>query len=320
MIAASVRSIPLALLFCFVLKPSPDRAAAQSHEASEPAAVQVTMKNLMYHYTDPVAVHIVQLQGELLPTKPGTIVVFDDKNSFTIVLTSAETSISCTALAQVLNDNVFSAANSPIRNLSIESRNNQLIMKGKLHQKGDVSFETTGTLTVEGDGRVRLHTDHLKAAHLPLKGLFDVLGIEIAGMINSKKIQGISADKDDLIFNPEQVLPPPHILGSVSAVHIQGSDIVLTFGTSHAGSFASSEPGNYVALRHGEVQFNRLTMRDSDLVMIDMDPGDPFDFYIDHYQQQVAAGYTKITPEFGVRAFARDYNKLRTRKVQPTKQ
>ena len=260
----------------------PNRGSAQSSEGAN-AHVQIAMKNVMYHYTDPIAVRVVQLQGELLPTKPGEIPVFDDKNSFTLALTSAEIAISCDALARVLNQNVFSASNSPIKDLSIESKNNQLVIKGKLPRKGDVSFETTGVLTVEEDGRIRLHTEHLKAAHLPVKGLLDLLGLDIARMINTKKIQGISADKDDLILNPEQILPPPHIQGRVTAVRLQGNDIVQVFGRAQGENFAAKQTGNYLAFRHGDLRFGKLTMRDSDLIMIDMDAHDPFDFYLDHY-------------------------------------
>ena len=287
----------------------PNRGSAQSSEGAN-AHVQIAMKNVMYHYTDPIAVRVVQLQGELLPTKSGEIPVFDDKNSFTLALTSAEIAISCDALARVLNQNVFSASNSPIKDLSIESKNNQLVIKGKLPRKGDVSFETTGVLTVEEDGRIRLHTEHLKAAHLPVKGLLDLLGLDIARMINTKKIQGISADKDDLILNPEQILPPPHIQGRVTAVRLQGNDIVQVFGRAQGENFAAKQTGNYLAFRHGDLRFGKLTMRDSDLIMIDMDAHDPFDFYLDHYQDQLVAGYTKSTPAFGLRAYARDYDKL----------
>jgi hypothetical protein len=290
------------------------RAFAQSSEGTD-THVQIAMKNVMYHYTDPIAVHIVRLQGELLPTKSGEIVVFDDKNSFTLALTSAEIAITCDALARVLNQNVLSASDAPIKNLSIESKNNQLIIKGKLPRKGDVSFETTGTLTAEADGRIRLHTEHLKAAHLPVKGLLDLLGIDIARMIDTKKIEGISADKDDLILNPEQILPPPRIQGKVSAVRIQGNDIVQIFGTSPVENFAAKQPGNYLAFRHGDMRFGKLTMRDSDLIMIDMDSRDPFDFYLDHYQEQLVAGYTKSTLAFGLRAYTRDYDKLRHRSL-----
>jgi hypothetical protein len=287
-----------------------NRASAQSSGSAE-AQVQIAMRNVIYHYTEPIAVHVVRLQGELLPTKSEEVVVFDDKNSFTLALASAEIAISCDALAQVLNQNVLSGANAPIRDLSIQSKNNQLVIKGKLPQKkGDVSFETTGVLTVEQDGRIRLHTEHLRAAHLPVKALLDLLGIDIARMINTKKIQGISADKDDLILNPEEILPPPHIQGRVTAVRLQGNDIVQVFGKAPGENFAAKQPGNYLAFRHGDMRFGKLTMHDSDLIMIDADPRDPFDFYLDHYQDQLVAGYTKSTPAFGLRAYARDYDKL----------
>jgi hypothetical protein len=152
-----------------------------------------------------------------------------------------------------------------------------------------------------------------------LKGLLDLLGIDIARLIDTKKIQGISVDKDDLILNPEQILPPPHIQGRVSAVRVQGNDIVQVFGTTQRPNFAARQTGNYIAFRHGDMQFGKLTMHDSDLIMIDMDPRDPFDFFLDHYQDQLVAGYTKSTPQYGLRAYLRDYNKLRVRAAAQSK-
>jgi hypothetical protein len=46
--------------------------------------------------------------------------------------------------------------------------------------------------------------------------------------------------------------------------------------------------------------------------LIDMEPRDPFDFFLDHYREQLSAGYTKITPQFGLRVYMRDYGKLRS--------
>ena len=51
-------------------------------------------------------------------------------------------------------------------------------------------------------------------------------------------------------------------------------------------------------------------MNDADLVLIDMDPNDPLDFYLEHYKEQLSAGYTKITPGSGLRVYIKDYNKL----------
>jgi hypothetical protein len=292
---------------------NPLKAAAQSSEPPETRAVEFAVKNVTYHYSEPVAVHIAQLQGELVPTKAGAIVFFDDKNSFNLRLSYAEISISCSALAQVLNENVFSSPDAPIKNLSIESKNNQLIMKGKLPQKADVAFETIGRLSADPDGRIRVHSDHVKAAHLPVKGLMDLLGIDIASLIDTKKIHGITVEKDDIILDSEQILPAPHIKGEVAAVRIRGNDIVLTFGVPQPSNFAAKQSGNYMAFRHSDMRFGKLTMHDADLIMIDMDPGDPFDFYLDHYHDQLVAGYTKSTPQYGLRSYTRDYNKLKSR-------
>jgi hypothetical protein len=77
-----------------------------------------------------------------------------------------------------------------------------------------------------------------------------------------------------------------------------------------ASNFAARQAGNYMAYRGSDLRFGKLTMNQSDLVLIDMDPHDPFDFYLDHYKEQLVAGYSKTTPDFGLRVYARDYNKL----------
>jgi hypothetical protein len=51
-------------------------------------------------------------------------------------------------------------------------------------------------------------------------------------------------------------------------------------------------------------------MNDADMVLIDTDPRDPFDFYLDHYKEQLVAGLTKTTPALGLRVYMRDFNKL----------
>ncbi len=273
--------------------------------------VQVAMKNVMYHFSDPIAAHIIRLQGRLTPTKAGSIVIFDDKNSFLLNLDSAEIAISCNSLAAVMNQNVFNAPDAPIKNVAISSKGNQLVIKGQLHSKHGVPFEVEGTLTTNGDGRIRFHADHVKAAHLPVKGLLDLLGLDLANLINTKKVQGVSTDKDDLILNPQEILPPPHIRGAVTAVRLQGNEIVQVFGTLEASNFAAKQPGNYMAYHGSDLRFGKLVMNDSDLILLDMDPQDPFDFYLDHYKEELVAGYTKTTPEFGLRVYTRDYNKLR---------
>ncbi len=288
----------------------PKSAVAQSSPTPPNSPVQIVMKNVMNHFNDQVAVHIVQLQGTLTPVKSGGSIVLDDLNSFTVNLTSAEITIACDSLANLLNQNVFSSSSAPIKDITIASKNNQLNITGKLRRKADVPFEAVGTLSLDPDGRIRLHADHLKAAHLPLKGLMDLLGLDLAEMINTKKIPSISAEKDDLLIDPEAVLPPPHIHGKLASIRIQGNEVVEVFGASGTPTFAAKQSGNFIAYRGGMFHLANYSVENTDVILIDMDPRDPFDISIVHYKEQLAAGYIKTTQDLGLRVYARDYNKL----------
>jgi len=274
--------------------------------------VSVEMRNVTYHFTDNVAVQIRTLHGELVPK--GELPVFDDKQSFTLSIASAEIGMSPDNLANVMNSYVFASKDAPLKGISVTIEGDKLKIKGKLHSKGDVAFETLGSLSATPDGKVRLRTEKMKALHLPVKGLMDLLGVDIADLVNTGKVHGITIDKDDMIIDPAGLLPPPHISARVTAVRLEKNQIVQVMGTPQAAK--PSQPGNYMSYRGNMLRFGKLTMSDTDLVLIDLDPKDPFDFYLDHYKEQLVAGYTKETLSFGLRVYMRDFNKLR---AQPKK-
>ncbi len=267
------------------------------------------MRNVMYHFTDQVTVHILTLRGYVVPTK-GDLPVFDDKDSFMLAITSAEIAMAPGSLSNVLNSYVFAKPNAPLKGISVHIENGRLKIKGKLHSKGDIPFEMEGQLSAS-HGKILLHTTKVKALHLPVKGLMDLLGVEIADLIKTGNVQGVEAEKDDLILDSAKLLPPPHIAGRITAVRLERQDIVQVFGDPSESEGMRVPFANYMAYRGNQLRFGKLTMNDTDMVLIDMDPSDPFDFYLDHYKEQLVAGYTKETPTFGLRVFMRDYNKLR---------
>src|SRR5579864_6246220 len=57
--------------------------------------VLVAMRNVEYHYAPDISVRILFLHGELYPTRPPQIVVFDDKQSFFLVMAYSQISMSC---------------------------------------------------------------------------------------------------------------------------------------------------------------------------------------------------------------------------------
>jgi hypothetical protein len=290
-------------IFALVMQ-SRETAADQSH------TVEVQMRNVMYHFTDSIAVHIRSLDGRLLPVK-GELPIFDDKDSFTIQIASAAIAITPDSLANVLNSYVFARRDAPLKDISIRIDSaGRLKVKGKLHSKGDVPFETDGTLSATAEGKILLHAEKIKALHLPAKALMDILGIDLADLVKTGRVRGIEIQKDDLVLDPEKLLPPPHVLGRVTAVQVRAGQIIQVFGERAKTPDWRLSAANYMAYRGNQLRFGKLTMSDTDLVLIDMDPKDPFDFYLDHYKEQLVAGYTKETPTFGLRVYIRDYSKL----------
>jgi hypothetical protein len=281
-------------------------AAAQSRPQAKPNLVAVTMRNVMYHFTPRIAVHIYTLSGSLRPTGQNPFPIFDDARSFVLHVDAADMALTTQAMSNILNDHVFASPDAPLKGISITTSGNILKIRGKLHSKGDIPFEEEGSLSLTPEGEIRVHSNRVRAAHLPVKGLMDLLGVNISDLISTSKVHGVRADKDDLLINPGEILPLPKIEGRLTSLELRGNTIAEHFG----GRVPRLAPGNYMIYRGGRLRFGKLTMDDTDMVLLDMDAQDPFDFYLSHYKEQLVAGYTKTTPAFGLRVLMRDYDKL----------
>ncbi len=191
--------------------------------------------------------------------------VFDDKNSFGLDVDSADITVTMAALTSDMNDFVFAVPGSPIKDLKIRTENGGLVLTGLLVKKGGLPFETSSSVSLTPEGSIRLHTEKVKALHLSVKGLMDMLGLDTADLINTKKLPGIATDKDDLILDPQKILPPPELRGHVTAVRLIEGAMVLTFGipgqpAQHPRSSSSCARRNFMSFRGGPIRFGKLEM------------------------------------------------------------
>lgn len=74
----------------------------QAAQNSGGGAVKIAMRNVDFHLTDRIIMHMASLNGKLTPTKEFPI--FDDKNSFALDVDSASVVVSAAALTSDLND------------------------------------------------------------------------------------------------------------------------------------------------------------------------------------------------------------------------
>src|SRR5579863_4408647 len=288
--------------------PTPTPAAETA--TAGPRAVKTEMRNVNFHLTSKAGARIETLTGEILPTGKNEMPVFDDKASFQVHVANGKISMSPDGLADILNTYVFVRNDAPLKDLSVSIDKDRLVIKGKLHSKGDVPFQTAGSLSTTDDGRIRMHSERMKAFKVPVKGMMGIFGIELANVLNTSKVNGLDTDKNDLLMDLEQLLPPPHLEGKVTAVKLENNMIVTYFGDGGKSMPPAAEKGNYMMFVGGPVRFGKLLMENADLTVIDLDPGDPLDWNQDRYKDQLVAGYSKITPAFGLRAYVKDFNKI----------
>ncbi len=302
-------------------KPPPPRSEetpAKTLEPSEPADAEtrVEMVNVIIRLDPELPLHVRRLSGKLLRTKKTNPPTFDDKLSYIIAVDSAEIAISTAAMSHMMNTYVFGEPDAPLKNLRLSIVDGQIKQEGTIRKGPGISFETTGDMSPTPEGLIRIHPQKIRAAHLPVKGLMKLFGVDMAKLINTRNSRGISVDDDDIILDPAQALPPPKMRGRVTAVRIEGDQIVQLFGTEKPDP-AKKPAGNYMWYRGGILRFGKLTMHDTDMRLIDADPRDPFDFSPDHYKDHLVAGYSKNTPSGGLLVYMPDYGNFSTSLTPP---
>jgi hypothetical protein len=93
--------------------------------------------------------------------------------------------------------------------------------------------------------------------------------------------------------------------------------VVQTFGDGKVHRLLPAATSrNFIYWRGGALAFGKLTMTETDLELIDMDPKDPFDFSVDQWNAQLVAGYSKTTATRGLKAHMPDYNDLPHKRPQ----
>jgi hypothetical protein len=222
------------------------------------------------------------------------------------------------SLQNLMNRHAFAYKGSPLKDLTVETDGARLRMKGKLDKAVNIPFSVTADVSPTPAGQMRLHVESLKAVGVPAKGLLELFGLKLDDVMDIKERRGLDVTDDDIIISPGEVLPPPRILGRLTAVAVQRNRLVQTFedGKNRPPQLRLPSPGarNYVYFGGGSITFGKLTMRDADLQLIDADPKDPFDFFPARYNGQLVAGYSKNTPAGGLKTYMPDFNDLKRRR------
>jgi hypothetical protein len=271
------------------------------------------MRNVNLHVDEGIVLAVKRLRGRMESRAAGRPPIFDDGRSYVLNVDEGELSIGMRSLERLLNARVFAYEGAPLEDIRVQpTADGRLEQKAKLHKGVTIPVSMKTSVAATENGQLRLHVESMKAAGVPARGLLKLFGLELDDLVKLEKGHGVVVQEDDLVISVGQVLPPPEIRGSLSAVVVRGNDLVQTFGGKRLPELTKPDPKapNYVYFHGGDIRFGKLTMSDADLQLIDADPRDPFDFFPARYQAQLVAGYSKNTPSGGLKTYMPDFADL----------
>jgi hypothetical protein len=274
------------------------------------APVGLEMRNVLLHVAPDALVEVKWLSGRLRSHSLHPP-VFDDQNSFTIEVDDGEVAIAPASLTALVN-RAFDYKGSALSDLRLTFEEGHLVQRGTLKKGISVPFSIVAEVSATSDGLLKVHPLKVKTAGVPSTKLMAIFGVELDDILKSRTDRGITFKDNDLFLDAVRMLPAPQMKGRLTNAFVRGDRLVQVFGKGSAA--ATRQTGNYIWFRGAVIRFGRLTMTDTDLKLIDMDPRDPFDFYSARYNEQLVAGYSKTTPDHALRTYMPDFDDLQRRR------
>jgi hypothetical protein len=285
-------------------------------EAQAKAPTQTQMHNVDFHVDETTILNIHDVRGEMVSKEPGTPLNFDNKKTFIFKVDRGKIGMKGPSLDNLMNRYVFNEPNAPLKNLHVTPEGKQLKQEGIVHKIIDIPFTMWADVSAS-NGMIRLHPTKMSICGLNGLGLLKAVGMTLEKMIGKQlpHDRGVSAEGNDLLLDPGKMLPPPDTELHLVEVHIEGDELIQLFDAGRnlpPLQLPHPEEKNYMYYRGGTLRMGKLLMVDADMQVVDTDPSDPFDFFIDRYNDQLVAGMSRNQPNYGLLVFMRDFNDVGT--------
>ncbi len=289
-------------------------AQANSPAANGSGATAIYAHNLRLHQGPDFRVYVRWLRGEMARTHAKVSPSFDNLQSFSLVIKNGVLRANLGDISNYLNK---VNQNSPLKNVVLTGDGSQIKIRGTLRKLIPLPIELTAVLSAAPESRVKMSITKINVLKIPLKGLLGDFHIKVADLFHSGEIPGIEVNNNDIIFDPQTLLPPPHIVGSLTQVSIKNPDIEAVYGDVREDLQRTEEWRNFLHLTGGTINFGKLSMSPVDLIMIDISQDAWFDLDLSRYQEQLVNGYTRVTPQAGLQIFMPDLSQIPANKTNP---
>lgn len=250
------------------------------------------------------------LRGEMYPTDKKVVPSFDDPASFIIKIDAGVVASSLDEISGLLNGGLLNG--SPLEKVSLSDEGKQLKLTGTLHKGVSVPVEMISDIGASPDGRIKLHVVKLRVLKVPVKGLMQAFHLKLVDVVGANGGPGVEVKNDELYLNPQQLVPAPALRGKLTDAHLgsKTGDLITVFGDARPEVTEVKQWRNFIRLSGGSLSFGKLTMKHTDLFLIDPSQDDWFEFDLTRYQEQLVNSRIQMTPQAGLHIFMPDIQRI----------
>ncbi len=265
--------------------------------------------NLMLRKGPSFRIYVRWLRGQIVPTHRNAAPSLDDPDSFVLNIQTGVVRANVGDINHFLNSG-GTGNHAPVTNITLSGDGNQMKLDATLHKVVPLHIELQGTIAAASQNRIQIHVNKIDVLKVPMKWLLGGLHVTLADLFHPQGTTGIEVSGNDIFLDTLQVLPPPHIRGTLTYVHFIYPDVEEVYGNAGPDVAHVEQWRNFLKLSHGTLDFGKLTMNNVDLIMVDISNDAWFDLDLANYQKQLVNGYTRMTPQSGLQIFMPDLDTL----------
>jgi hypothetical protein len=275
-------------------------SASQTPSKDDLQPTLVYAHNIMLRKGPDFRIYIVWIAGQMVRTNRNVNPSFDDPDSFILQIQKGVIHTNIGDIGKYLNSTA--SADTPLKNIVIHPVGDLVKINGTIKKVVPLPIEIVGSLAATPEGLVRLHVQHISVLKIPMKGLLGSFDVKLSDLAHSN-LAGVTLSGNDIIFDTEKLLPPPHIRGQLTTVRVKFPDIEVIYGNAPSDPTQLAQWHNFLRFRNGALNFGKLTMHHADLTMIDAADEPWFDLDLVNYQNQLVNGDTRMTAQAGLEIY-----------------
>ncbi|MEO5989036.1 MAG: hypothetical protein ABIU54_06400 [Candidatus Eisenbacteria bacterium] len=256
------------------------------------SSVAIRLQNVRFKWSDKVYIDAGNMAVRAVPAQ-GRSVDFDNLESFHLVVQQSVVRIRPDVLGGMFNESIFNYPESRVRDLDVSITKDvhgvpMVVLAGKVNVLAWLPFTMYTHLSLDVKTNTLVITvDHLKLLGIiPATKLIHWTPLHLDRLIALPPNKSLWVDGNQIMVKPFGLFPPPRINGRIGSITVGASEISIGFAGDPITAPKSSAR-NYVYMRGGTSQFGRFRMVDTDILILDKEPKDPFVFSLRYYAQML---------------------------------